>query len=235
MANAHKKKKKTNMSTITMVTILIVFIGLGIFAIFQSFTGKDGSGEETDQTFSVEYAGQPAIGDDNAPVKLMEFGDYKCPVCKVFHDTVYPKLKKEYIDTGKVQMYFTNYQFIAEDSVTAGMAGEAVYKQSPEAFWKFYDVIYTHQQDESKNWATPDFLEQLIEKNIPEVDAKKVREDLDNKTYLNEVMEDNKLATQLKVDSVPAVFINGKKVENALEYEAIKQMIESELSNGENK
>ena len=233
MANAHKKKKKTNMSTITMVTILIVFIGFGIFAIFQTFTGKDNSGEEENQTFSVEYAGQPAIGDDNAPVKLMEFGDYKCPVCKVFHDTVYPKLKEEYIDTGKVQMYFTNYQFIAEDSVTAGMAGEAVYKQNPAAFWKFYDAIYTHQQDEAKEWATPDFLEQLIEKNIPEVDAKKVREDLDNKTYLNEVMEDNKQAIQLKVDSVPAVFINGKKVENALDYEAIKQMIESELSNGE--
>jgi protein-disulfide isomerase len=233
MANAHKKKKKTQMSTITMVTVLVVFIGLGVFAIINSFAGKDNPGEETARVLPVEYDGQPAIGDDNAPVKLMEFGDYKCPVCKVFHDTVYPKLKKEYIDTGKVQMYFTNYQFIGEDSITAGMAGEAVYQQDPAAYWKFYDAIYNHQKDESVKWATPDFLEQLIEQNIPEVDAKKVREDLDNKTYLNEVTADNNKAKKLNIESVPAVFVNGKKVENALDYEALKKMIDSELANKE--
>ena len=233
MANAHKKKKKTQMSTITMVTVLVVFIGLGVFAIINSFAGKNDSGEETARVLPVEYEGQPAIGDDNAPVKLMEFGDYKCPVCKVFHDTVYPKLKKEYIDTGKVQMYFTNYQFIGEDSITAGMAGEAVYQQDPAAFWKFYDAIYTQQKDESVKWATPDFLEQLIAQNIPGVDAKKVREDLDQNTYLNEVTADNNRAKKLNIDSVPAIFINGKKVENALDYEALKKMIDSELANKE--
>jgi protein-disulfide isomerase len=78
------------MSTITMVTILVVLLGLGVFALIRS-AGSDVQNAGSDvQNFS--YAGQPGIGSPNAPVKLMEFGDFKCPACKAFHDTIYPQL-----------------------------------------------------------------------------------------------------------------------------------------------
>lgn len=229
MANKHKKGKKKSLSTITMITVLVFFIGFGIVAIYQSATNNQTGQTETAKTYDIDYTGQPAIGDPNAPVKIMEFADFKCPVCREFEETVYSQLKKDYIDTGKVQMYFNNYQFIGEDSITAGMAGESVYKQNPAAFWKFYETVLKNQKDEATAWATPEFLLQLIKKEIPEVDAEKVKEDLEKKTYLQEVMADNSKAENLLIDAVPTIIINGKKVENPLDYQLVKQMIEQEL------
>ncbi|MBA4601664.1 thioredoxin domain-containing protein [Thermoactinomyces mirandus] len=231
MANKHKKGKKNSLSTITMITILVFLIGFGVVAVYQSATNRQDKQTETARTYDIDYTGQPRIGDSNAPVKIMEFADFKCPVCKTFAETVYPRLKKEYIDTGKVQLYFNNYQFIGDDSITAGMAGESVYKQNSEAFWKFYETVLKNQKDETTAWATPEFLLQLIKKEIPEVDVEKVKEDLEKKTYLQEVMEDNSKAENLMIASVPTLVINGKKVENPLDYQALKQMIEEELKN----
>jgi protein-disulfide isomerase len=224
------KKKKTSifdMQTLTILTVLL-FVGLGIFAIFQSGTAEKKDSEKPASLNSVDYSKQPAIGNANAPVKLVEFGDFKCPACKAFHDMIWPVIKKEYIDTGKVQMVFVNYQFIGEDSVTAGIAGESVYKQNPDAFWKFYDAVYANQGPENKKWATPEYLVGLIQKHIPEVNAAKVEQDLKNKTYEQEVLSDNKVAQQSGVDAVPAVFVNGKKV-NGLDLAELKKAIDEEL------
>lgn len=222
-----REKQKASMSTITMVTALVILLGIGIFALTKSFLPQEQK-EEAVQHFS--YEGQPSIGDPNAPVKLVEFGDFKCPACKMFHDVIYPQLKKDYIDTGKVQMVFVNYQFLGPDSITAGIAGEAIYKQNNDAFWKYYDAIYFNQGDKSTQWATPAFILDLVKKNIPEVNVEQLSKDLENKTYEQDVKADNQLARKSKVDFVPAVFVNGKKVEQSLDYEQLKKAIEAELA-----
>jgi protein-disulfide isomerase len=227
MSNKHKKKSVSDrVGMITMVTVLLVFLGLGIFAVIQSITQ---SGEQAKEKVNIKLDGQPVVGNPNAPIKLVEFGDFKCPTCKMFHDEIYPLLKKEYIDTGKVQMAFINYQFLGADSVTAGIAGESVYKQNPEAFWKFYDAIYKNQGDEAKTWATPEFLTELVKKNIPEVNADQVSKDLKSKAYEKDVLADNQLAQTYKVDGVPTVFINGVMMDNAMDYAALKKAIDAEL------
>jgi protein-disulfide isomerase len=224
MANQHKKKKNSA-STITMVTVLILFLALGIYAIVGPLLG----GKEEKQA-SITYTGMPRIGSDQAPVKIMEYGDFNCPICKQFHDQIYPQLKKDYIDTGKVQMYFTSLEFLGPNSETTSQAAESVYKQNPNAFWKFYDAVYNNQGKENENWATPDFVVSLIKKNIPEVNADQVRKDLQNKTYAQQVKAHNQIAQKLGFDSVPTVFINGKIVQNPFDYGAMKKMIADEMN-----
>ncbi|MBD1372812.1 DsbA family protein [Hazenella sp. IB182357] len=218
-------KSKDLLQIIILVTVLVGFIGVIAFA----YLSKDSESVKQAET-QISYEGQPMIGDANAPVKVMEFGDYKCPSCKEFHDSIYPQLKKDYIDTGKVQFYFTNYQFLGEDSITAGIGGESVFKQNPSAFWKYYDVVYANQQDKHTEWATPEFLTDLIKKNIPEVDAEQVKKDMENKTYLKDVEADNEMAVTNNIQRVPSIVINGKVLENGLDYENIKKVIEEELN-----
>lgn len=221
-----KKKKTIDMQSLLFLTLLVVLLGIGVYVIVDSIRGEPAN------IVKFDYAKQPSIGSSTAPVKLMEFGDFKCPTCKRFHSDVYKQLKKEYIDTGKVQMFFTNYQFLGPDSLTAGMVGESIFKQNPQAFWKYYDVIYQNQQEESKVWATPAFLIDLVKKHIPEVDAEKVASDLQSKKYEKEVLADNSDAeNKYKLTGVPDVYINGKSIENPLNYQMIKEAIESELQN----
>jgi protein-disulfide isomerase len=212
-----------------MATVLVLFLAWGIFAIAKPLITSKAS-DQGAKRVQITYSGMPSTGNPNAPVKLMEFGDFNCPYCKLFHQQIYPQLKKDFIDTGKVQMYFTSLNFLGQNSATTSQAAEAVYKQNPEAFWKYYDVIYENQGQEDKPWATPEFVTSLIKKNIPEVNADQVSQALKNKTYEQAVAEHNKIAESIGVESFPTIYVNGLKVENAFDYNSLKNMIEAELN-----
>lgn len=196
-----KKKKKYNM--IIMGTVIVIILGLGMIAIASRFL----SPLSADQ-FSVSYEGQLSMEQESGPVKIMEFGDFKCPHCKTFNDQVLPQLKKDFIDTGKVQFFFTNFAFLGEDSHIAAQAGVAVYNQNKESFWQYYDEVYSNQKDPSNTWATPEFLVDLINRTIPEIDANQVSEDLKNRTYEETVYADKRDAEKIEVNKVPQVFVN---------------------------
>ena len=223
MAN---QKKSRDMQGFVVGTILVLVLALGIYGVVSQFTSQN---DTTEKIYSIDYKGQPFLGKENAPVKIMEFGDFKCPVCKQFHDTIMPQLKKDYIDTGKVSFYFTNTQVIGPDSLTAGEVGEAVFKQNPQAFWKYYDAVYKNQGNENVQWATPTFLVNLIKKNVPEVDANKVEQDLQKKTYEKQTLADNDKFNATGIGGVPTIMVNGKYIENGLSYADIKAAIEKEL------
>ena len=55
-----------------------------------------------------EYEGQPYIGEETAPVEIVEFGDYKCFHCKDFNDSLFPLIHKEFVETGKAKFYYMN-------------------------------------------------------------------------------------------------------------------------------
>jgi protein-disulfide isomerase len=213
----------TTLRTLTAITILALIIGGVIFFII-----VDPKVADHTERVAISYQGQPQIGNPHAPIRIMEFGDFKCPACKVFHDTVYPQLKREYIDKGKAQMYFTNFQFNGEDAITAGMVGESIYHQNKGAFWNYYDVIYENQKEENVRWATLDFLCNLI-KSIPKIDVNKVRLDVKNKTFEKTVIKDKQLGEKLKIDVVPTIFVNGVRVENGMDFNVVKKVIEEEL------
>lgn len=92
-----------------------------------------------------DYAALPVLGQADAPVKIVEFGDYQCPSCKHVNELIKPELAKDYIDQGKVAFYFMNLPFIGSDSFTAALAAQSVYHQSNDAFWKYFDAIFERQ------------------------------------------------------------------------------------------
>jgi protein-disulfide isomerase len=157
---------------------------------------------------------QANIGDPNAPVKVFQFVDYKCPYCKAWNNDNFGKFKEEYIETGKVQLYIINFSFIGPDSIKAAMVGEILWKQSPEAFWEFQDAIYKHQGDKDTIWANEKYLLDLIEDYVPHGDAAAVKKSLRKHEGLFEVKEDFAITTTNGVDSVPTFLVNGQRYIN---------------------
>jgi protein-disulfide isomerase len=216
-------RKKKWIRVVMIVTGLLIVMGFGVFTVMSSFAGN---GSHTPTVYSIPYQGQPSIGNADAPVQLVEFGDFKCRHCKEFHDQIFPRLLKDFIHTGKVQMHFIHYAFIGDSKISAA-ASKSISQQNQAAFWKFYDAIYSNQQQ--KKQATPEFLVKLIQKYIPEVNAYQVSKDLKNKTYEPMVLADNQIAQSLQIDEVPKVFVNGKVVKDSLDYAVLKKIIEDEL------
>lgn len=217
-----EKQQKLNRRLLWITVISVV----AIFALVIIFKPKPGP-------VDFAYDKLPVLGSKDAPVKIVEFGDYKCPACQFFSQEIKPQLQKDYIDKGLASLHFMNFTFLGPDSTTAALAGQSVYHQSNEAFWKFYDALYKNQGNENVQWATPDFLTNLIRAQGISVDSNKVMDDIKNKTYASEVDEHNEKGRKSNVTGTPSVFINGVKLDNSLDYNAIKAAIDRALK-GEN-
>lgn len=93
----------------------------------------------------VAMADAPLIGDENAPVTMVEFSDYECPFCKQYFTQTYPQLKKDYIDTGKMKVVFRNlplsfHQNAHKEAEAALCARD---QGGDAAYWKFHDEVFT--------------------------------------------------------------------------------------------
>lgn len=209
---------------LTVATIVIIVVGLGIAWYFSS------SNTTSDAAAAVllDLTGQPVLGSPEAPVAVVEFGDYKCPYCKAFHESVVPQLLSEYIETGKVKFSYFHFPFIGPDSTTAAIAAMAVYKQDPEAFWTFHDAIFARQGDERVRWATEEFLLNLAATVVPHIDRELMAEDLKSRELATAVRGSADLARSLGVTGTPTVFVNGVNI-SFRSYADIKAAIDQAL------
>ena len=227
-----KEKKKRQQTWIIMSTTLVVLIVIALIVSIV-FTNKKNQtaepGASSAQNQVIQYNNEPSMGNDKAPIKVAEFGDYKCMYCRQFDLTVFPKLKKDYIDSGKVQFYFMNFPIIAQDSVLAANASETIYEEHPDDFWKFHELIYQNQGDETKPWVTEDLLVKFAKEAVPNLDVKPFRWSLSQASYQDQVNRDKQMGQKLDVQGTPSLFINGQAVGNPLDYNALKKQLDQAL------
>ncbi len=98
-------------------------------------------------TGTVGVTGGAMLGETDAPVTIVEFSDYQCPFCRRYSLTVFPVLKREYIDTGKVRYVFRDFpltgihQQAEKAHESAHCAGEF------NKYWEMHDVLFEKQND----------------------------------------------------------------------------------------
>ncbi|MBS4173913.1 thioredoxin domain-containing protein [Bacillus sp. FJAT-49736] len=212
MAKQMTKSKTTNNSSRNFffwVVGLVVICIIGL-VLLTKLTGKD------NVEFDFDYKNQPYVGKSDAPVNIVEFGDYKCPVCKNFTENVYPETIKKLVDTGKVKFYFFHYPFINKDSTRAALFSEAVYGElGNDAFWKFHELLYSKQPEDKKyeliDVYTDSFLQKTLKEIVSDKDVQKVETAIKENRYANALNKDQEYVEKLKIDSTPTFFINGKK------------------------
>ncbi|AIQ13115.1 DsbA family protein [Paenibacillus durus] len=218
-----ERQKKTRILLIGTILIAVVIFA-GLFVLATKNTGNPGG---SGSPASFNYDELPRLGKADAPIKLVEFGDFKCPACARFSVGIKPLLVQEYIETGKAALYFVNMSFIGPDSKTASLAALSVYHQNSEAFWTYYDALYANQGDENAEWATEDFLVELAQNEKLPIDYDLLRKDIQNRTYADELARDNAVAKTNHVTSTPSLFINGVRASDPFNLGAIAAEIES--------
>ena len=93
----------------------------------------------------------PALGNPNAPITMVEFGDYQCTFCsKFFHETE-NSIITNYIKTGKVKILFKDYIILGQDSMNAANAAHCANDQ--KSFWKYHSMLYNNWAGEDTGWA----------------------------------------------------------------------------------
>ena len=93
----------------------------------------------------------PALGNPNAPITMVEFGDYQCTFCsKFFHETE-NSIITNYIKTGKVKILFKDYIILGQDSINAANAAHCANDQ--KLFWEYHSMLYNNWAGEDTGWA----------------------------------------------------------------------------------
>lgn len=225
-----KRQRDAQMQRLTTYTgvtaLILVVVIVGVYLITSRSPGSSGAG-----LGDFHPESQPSLGEANAPVKVVEFADFKCPACKAWHERIFPQLKEEYIDTGEVALYFLNFPIpLGQDSYTAADGAECIYRQNEEAFWEYYDIVYKFQGPERETWATSDALVNLVRDYVkPEIDEYAFRQCIVEQRYRSDVEADKRIGISAGVRATPTVFINDQKIEGVGAYSSYKQIIEREL------
>jgi protein-disulfide isomerase len=224
-----KMSKQKQMQQLMFYTaIVVIVVGAGFWLLWIQSNPSEAVVAESG--FKLEQ--QPSRGSADAPVKVVEFGDFKCPACAGFHENVYTPLVQEFVWSNQVEFYFINFQFIGPDSTTSGIAGECIYDQDESAFWEYYDYIYQNQGVEARVWATEEWIMNAVRENIPGLNESELQQCIANETFKDRVEEDRRLGTAAGVTGTPSVFVNGQKISN-WSYGPLKQAILQALEEAE--
>jgi protein-disulfide isomerase len=139
------------------------------------------------------------IGPENAPVTLVEYGDYECPYCGAAHLTL---KKAQEVMGDNLRFVFRHFPLtqIHPHAEAAAEAAEAAGAQ--DRFWEMHDLLYENQQMLDP-WHLVGFAEQL------RLDAVRFARELQEHVYHDRVREDFMSGVSSGVNGTPAFFING--------------------------
>lgn len=166
-----------------------------------------------------------AFGRPDAPLTIVEFASMTCPHCAEFHEQVLPKLKSEYIDTGKVQLIYRDFP-LDGDALRAAMIARCA---GADRYAGFLEVIYGQQ----KNWAGAQDPFQALERlaKLGGLSSEAFKACLANReveTYvLNSRMSGRR---EFKISGTPSFVINGRTYTGIASFDELKGIIDPLLA-----
>lgn len=161
-----------------------------------------------------------AMGKADAPVTMIEYSSLTCPHCAHFEVETLPRLKTDFIDTGKMQLIMRDYPLDKLALAAAMMA-----RHAPEPmFFKLMSVLFENQV----KWATADDPGAALRQYgiLSGMSGDQVDAALQDKALLQAIMDVRKNASDVYgIDSTPSFVINGDMHAGALGYDAFADLI----------
>ncbi len=173
----------------------------------------------------------PILGSVNAPITLVEFGDYQCSFCKRHFDQTHDLIMKNYVETNKVKILFKDLIVTpGKDSVHAAHATHCAKDQG--MFWKYHYMLYNNWEGENTGWVTTDNLNKFAQKINMNMDefSKCMLED----KWMELIVASKNDANTLGVTGTPSFFVIGseneiEKIHGAQSYDVFKEIFDSYL------
>lgn len=182
----------------------------------------------TTETFLAN--GSPVLGSLDAPITLIEFGDYQCHFCNVFFHSTEDDILKNYVETGKVKMIFKDYNIIGPDSINASHGAHCANDQG--LFWEYHDILYSNWTGENNGWASSENLGKFAQEIGLDMDV--WSECMVKALHSQTILASNKDAKNLELTGTPAFFVIGPdgkttKLFGAQPFEIFENIFENEL------
>jgi protein-disulfide isomerase len=168
--------------------------------------------------FDVPLDDDPALGPEDAPIKIVEFSDFNCPYCQKWHEETFPALMGSYPD--QIRFVYRDYPILTQESVNAAQAAECADEQG--AFWAFHDALFSGGRDLGQD-TYETYAQELG------LDVEGLVACINSGRYEEEVTSDAEFASNLGISGTPTFFINGIPLVGAQPLERFAEIIDLEL------
>jgi protein-disulfide isomerase len=226
-----------NKNVIIIVIVAGMLVAAGASAFFATGSAQK---PQSDQEFvktifkkmqSPTIAAAPVLGNPNATVTLVEFGDYLCTYCHRFHEDTKDKIMADYVQTGKVRFIFKDFPINDYLGGGSSLGAQASYCAADQGkFWDFHDYMYNNWGGEKAGWITKENMASFAQKiGVSNIDQ--FKSCLDSGKYSGVVKDNYNMAKSIGLGATPSFIVipaNGKPVlvEGAQPYQAFQQVLD---------
>jgi protein-disulfide isomerase len=190
--------------------LLVIPIAIGIITgMFLSFYPES---EEESNLLTITKlidGGSPIMGNQDAPITILEWGDYQCTFCYKFHQDTLDIINEDFIKTGKVKLVFKDFPLNGPDSF---LAAEAAYcAQDQGKYWQYHDELYKNWGGERTGWITRDSLDKFG--TTVNLDLNKFNNCLNEHKYQEKVISLHEFGKEIGIDATPSFLVfNDEKI-----------------------
>jgi protein-disulfide isomerase len=192
--------------------IFLVIVAVVVLIVASSSGGGSGGDVKLEEVGSVErlLSGIPqkkmVLGDPQAKVNLIEFGDLQCPFCKAYSEEVLPAIIENQVRKGEARITFRNFTIIGPESVPAGAATLAAGAQGRG--WNYLELFYRNQGEERSGYVTDEFMTSIA-KGAGVKDLAQWNKERKGKALRSEVAKTTRQAETFGFTGTPSFAIEG--------------------------
>lgn len=187
-------------------------------------TSAPDAGTEVPEGANAEMTwGDIVYGDPNAPIEIIEYASLTCPHCASFATQVFPKIKENYIDTGKVKFVYRNFVMNKYD-MAASVAARC---KSPEVAKRLMSVFFSQQNQWTRAQDPAAALAAIARRagGISRTEFDRCVSDQEMQKHLVKMGQDGNV--RYEITGTPTIILNGDKVDN-FSWENLQTLIEAE-------
>ena len=170
--------------------------------------------------------GASILGDPNAMITVVEFGDYQCTFCYKFHQNTMKKIDDNYISSGKVNFVYKDFPLNGEASKIAAEASYCAQKQGK--FWQYHNIVFDNWNGENTGWVTGNALLEFAK--YSELNIEEFNTCMNNSEYKEKVLQNEQFAREINIDATPSFLIFSEnevyRIIGAQPFERFEQVFE---------
>ncbi len=235
--NILKKRGKKSFAIIAII-VGVVGAGIGTYSIAtvgsrlnQTTTPNESiPSTKTEGLNQLASNGSPLLGSKDAPITIVEYGDYQCPNCMRFAAEIEPLIVENYINTGKAKLIFKAFPIYGDDSVNGALAAYCAGEQNK--YWEMHDLMYHNQQAINSGWLSSDNIKKFA--SGIGLDMQPFNSCFDGKKYTQKVTENFNEGKSAGVSGTPTFIIIDSKgqivtVPGAQPFDTFRQVLDKTL------
>ena len=165
-------------------------------------------------------------GNPNAPVHIIEFGDFECPACGEFANVTEPDIRKRIVDAGLANLTFIDFPLIEVHRNTVPASEAAACAADQGKFWQMHDRLFSGQLEwNGEATSNPKKVFQRYAKELG-LDTEKWEQCFDSQQHLTRIMGNRAEAERRHVDQTPTFFIGTKMIPGPIPYDVFKAYVD---------